>query len=105
LNSEIMGGAPSMRAIETPPGPPPLFLVSVREWGEKKLWDPRPRKGLDRRAHVESWQATPQLRGWKEKEQSARSTAAVENNQPAFLGCGVGGRVRGLRRPSLDARS
>ena len=30
-------------------------------------------KGLDRRAHVESWQATPPLRGWKGKEQRAAS--------------------------------
>ncbi len=37
----------------------------------------RPRKGLDRRAHGENWQATPPLRGWKKKEQSARSTGAV----------------------------
>ena len=40
----------------------------------------RPRKGLDRRAHVESGQATPPLRGWKEKEQSVRSTGAVWNH-------------------------
>ena len=30
----------------------------------------RPGKGFDRRAHVESWQASLPLRGWKEKEQS-----------------------------------
>ena len=50
-------------------------------------WIARPRKGLDRRAHVESWQATPPLREWKEKEQSARSTGAVGNhsaNDPVF---------------------
>jgi hypothetical protein len=34
-------------------------------------------EGLDRRAHVESWQATPPLRGWEEKEQSARLPGAV----------------------------
>jgi hypothetical protein len=47
----------------------------------------RPRKGLDRRAHGESWQATPPLKGWKEKEQSARSKGrSGGTNQPMTLG-------------------
>ena len=31
-------------------------------------------KGLDRLVHVESWQATPPLRGWKETEQRCGGT-------------------------------